>query len=692
MKKVFKLLLTFMLTVGLMFCVSAMSFAAGETLSVTANQGSANVGDTISYTIRFTSNDPVTVFEGVFNYDASCLKPVSGGNNVVFDGTSGEATATFQVISAGNTTFSVTGTPYVIGVASSSLTSSSSVAVTAPTQAPTAAPTQAPTPAPTQAPTPAPTQAPTPAPTQAPTPAPTQAPTPAPTQAPTPAPTQAPTAAPIQAPTEEATANIVSESEELRMAALEDASTEDAPTEESTTEESSEAEVPAENELNLAESLDGISVPSGAEQITYNYHGKEIQAAKTADGLYLLPVIKDDGAVQWHVYNENQDTSVPYTRFSNLDNFFVIVPLDDGVEIPEEFIEILISLDGCELPAWRNPLINDNNMYFIYAMNENGEKKLYRFDGAEGMLVRYVQDVEQTEAMTEATLAPEVEEELSRYREQNSVAASRYQALNQEYEKDMLYRALIIIGLGALTLILLLVIAILASKLRDDDDEEEDEKEEKDVQYSESGIRVKPRDRKDRIADDDTRNSGREEGTSPVRPAKKKLAVSDNADFARTSTTSEVKTAAPKRTAAKAAVEGAAAEKRRPSGEAPRKRPAAEGERRRPSGEQPVRRKPAAQGTTAEGVKRTRPVRKPVDTAAKKSVTNTEIWNESETEKLTIDFTEESKTTLPTAEENMTESVKVVTRKKAVKPVVEDLFEDEASSSNDFDITDFKDI
>lgn len=469
-----------------------------------------------------------------------------------------------------------------------------------------------------------------------------------------------------------------------------------------------ESDTSATQQLSLVESLEGVALPEGATEITYTYHGSVIAAAKTEDELYLLPVQAEDGGVVWYVYDEATDQAIPYTRFSNLEEVFVIIPLEDGVEVPKEFESVMISLDGKNLPAWRNPKSSDVNMYFVYVMNSQGEKAFYRFDGDAGLLLRYVPDViepETTETEPQ-TDNPELISRIAYLESQESIAVSNYKALNEEHEESMMIRALIIIGLAALAMILLLVVAVLASKLGKRKRELEEAEEERDRAQARNlagGARARQRERAGRDDYADPRRPEREEeGTSAVRPVRRPARGSEER-IGKTTTTSEVKPAYRDRQEQDRPVSPRRSSYRRPEPEEDyaqepvrRRRPAEQDDdalfdrrrsaqptrpaRRTPQEtrerqerqiqqeDEPVRRRPAQQA----------PVRRP---AARKT-------QEERQEDVTLDLTEEKRPA--EAPENMTESVKVATGNSS-KPVVEDLFEEE-QDADDFDVTDFKNV
>lgn len=145
-------------------------------------------------------------------------------------------------------------------------------------------------------------------------------------------------------------------------------------------------------ELNIAQSLDGVELPANSEQITYTYHGNVCNAAKTATGLYLLPVVQDDSSVVWYVYNEELDQAIPYVAFTAVNTSYAIVLPGADVTVPSGYESVSIDMNGRVVPAWFNSAAGDSNMYLIYAVGSDGSAGFYRFDGTNGACLRYVAD------------------------------------------------------------------------------------------------------------------------------------------------------------------------------------------------------------------------------------------------------------------------------------------------------------
>lgn len=119
-----------------------------------------------------------------------------------------------------------------------------------------------------------------------------------------------------------------------------------------------------------------------------------------------------------------------------------IIPLEDGVTVPDGFAECTIKIDGQDVPGWIWATDTDYKYCVFYGVNESGEKDFYRYDLKEKTMQRYFQD-------------PTSKSEISR--EQYVLLAEEYNSLTKDYD----IRLWIIIGLIALAAVLLMIIAVL---------------------------------------------------------------------------------------------------------------------------------------------------------------------------------------------------------------------------------------
>lgn len=122
-----------------------------------------------------------------------------------------------------------------------------------------------------------------------------------------------------------------------------------------------------------------------------------------------------------------------------------IIPLDEGVEIPEGFKECLLRIDGKEVQGWVWASETDYQYCIFYGMNSAGEKGFYRYDIKEKTMQRYFMD-----PMSAAGVS----------KDQYVEVASNYNGLLKDYR----IRLYIIIGLIGVSIALLIAVIILVSK------------------------------------------------------------------------------------------------------------------------------------------------------------------------------------------------------------------------------------
>lgn len=131
-----------------------------------------------------------------------------------------------------------------------------------------------------------------------------------------------------------------------------------------------------------------------------------------------------------------------------------IIPLDEGVTIPEGFTECVIKIDGQDAQGWVWAADTEYKYCIFYGMNEAGEKGFYRYDLSEKTMQRYFRD-----PVSDTNVSAE----------EYTVLATEHNSLLADYE----LRMYIIIGLSAVAVILLILAIVLAVKLKhsgDDDD------------------------------------------------------------------------------------------------------------------------------------------------------------------------------------------------------------------------------
>ncbi len=318
-------------------------------------------------------------------------------------------------------------------------------------------------------------------------------------------------------------------------------------------EESQDTPEDTAQELNIAQSLDGVELPANSEQITYTYHGNVCNAAKTATGLYLLPVVQDDSSVVWYVYNEERDEAIPYVAFTAVDTSYAIVLPSADVTVPSGYESVNIDMNGRIIPAWFNSTAGDSNMYLIYAVGSDGSEGFYRFDGTNGACLRYVADPDvdlQASASSMSDELSSLQDSYNSMSSQDSVeieSLSSAASLNQQNYNNLKdnvkkYGLIGVIALGVVTFLMLVFFIRMISK------SSKLKKAKKKITELENAAKTRAQQARPRTTEPSTRRvrrdnlgdtrmtEGREEGTSRVRRVPK----NSDRGFEQSTTTSKV--------------------------------------------------------------------------------------------------------------------------------------------------------
>ncbi len=393
-------------------------------------------------------------------------------------------------------------------------------------------------------------------------------------------------------------------------------------------EESQETPEDTAQELNIAQSLDGVELPANSEQITYTYHGNVCNAAKTATGLYLLPVVQDDSSVVWYVYNEERDEAIPYVAFTAVDTSYAIVLPSADVTVPSGYESVNIDMNGRIIPAWFNSAAGDSNMYLIYAVGSDGSEGFYRFDGTNGACLRYVADPDvdlQASASSMSDELSSLQDSYNSMSSQDSVeieSLSSAASLNQQNYNNLKdnvkkYGLIGVIALGVVTFLMLVFFIRMISK------SSKLKKAKKKVTELENAAKTRAQQARPRTTEPSTRRvrrddlgdtrmtEGREEGTSRVRRVPK----NSDRGFEQSTTTSKVtrvqkdqtgdrigarpaRPSSARPTQSKSAQSGQARPAGKPETAAPRQQRPTKLATSRPSGETKIFDKAPAEGAT----------------------------------------------------------------------------------------------
>lgn len=457
MKKLASVSLSVLLTLVLLISYNPLtSYAQDATLVISASVS----GNTVTGTVSASRSDILVQY--TLTYDATVLQPISGTSNIL-DGNS--ASFSFNIVGSGTTTISATN----IEAYDINRNPINCVPQAAPVTVGSQPVDPNPEPQPPQTTTAPPATQPTT------TVAPAQ-----PTDPVIPPEVIASMQQSIAAAESQSIAvaeSIAKEKEESLKASLTEAadmSTEDIISSETDGLESTDSVVLSEEDdlsvkvvgrddpLWVRESLDGIELPDGFSVQAYVYHNQNIEVATNSHGIILFYLTDEDGnGGAFYVYNESTEECIPYVTINSNTASYIILEPDADVTIPSGLEETMLTFDGQSFPAWRIQNSEDESLYIVYAMNENGEKNFYRFDMTERSFLRFVADGTADQALLEG------------YQYDASVAQAKYNELNTQYSQDMIIRLILIIALLILVLVLIFVIVVLVVKRKYSDEDED---------------------------------------------------------------------------------------------------------------------------------------------------------------------------------------------------------------------------
>ena len=153
-------------------------------------------------------------------------------------------------------------------------------------------------------------------------------------------------------------------------------------------------------------SEDGLEVPEGFSSTKMKYKDWEVLAFESPNKKIKIVCMTDENnEYYWFIYDEKTDSFVPYNEYSSNYNRYIIVPIPEGVTIPEGFAEKQISINNNKITAYQSTDIDDKNLYLVYAINLSGSEGFYMYDSTEGAFMRYVPMVVTEETIVYATPA-----------------------------------------------------------------------------------------------------------------------------------------------------------------------------------------------------------------------------------------------------------------------------------------------
>lgn len=253
--------------------------------------------------------------------------------------------------------------------------------------------------------------------------------------------------------------------------------------EESSTEETTTKPEKAEDNI-YVESMEkyiiidiaGLDIPEGFEESTYTYADKTVNVARGISKNLVLMYLADDEEMTngaFYIYDSKNDSFYKMCNIQTDKKLYTIIKTPDNLEIPKEFLEKKVKINGVNVDAWA--IDGEDTFYLVYAMNWEGTAGLYVFDRSEGTMQRYISHVANTNKDEEETT-----DSGQNVATDNGELESVYATMNElkkDYKADRDLKWKIIVGIAAICVILIILCIVLLSKLKDVEiiEEEEDD-------------------------------------------------------------------------------------------------------------------------------------------------------------------------------------------------------------------------
>lgn len=152
-------------------------------------------------------------------------------------------------------------------------------------------------------------------------------------------------------------------------------------------------EVEVEGETyTLSESFSDVDVPNGFSTGTISYDGESYQGAVFNEGdMKLGYLVSSDDTGKFYVYNESTSEFSPFEYVTlNENSYIILLQEDETLSIPSRYTKQKLTFNGHEYPVWQDT--ENTDYYLIYALNQDGDKVIYRYDSVDGTYQRYLNE------------------------------------------------------------------------------------------------------------------------------------------------------------------------------------------------------------------------------------------------------------------------------------------------------------
>lgn len=206
------------------------------------------------------------------------------------------------------------------------------------------------------------------------------------------------------------------------------------------------------------EAIDSATLPEGFEKTLSTYQEREVAVAKGLDKELLLFYLTDEAEANgaFFIYNAADGSFVRYQELACAQKIYTLLPLPEGVVLPEGYVENAAYLMGAQtVTAYVSEA--DGQTALVYAMNWDGECALYRYDAVEQTMQRYL-GLDALTVVPEAD--PALDEELTTLQNEKTALEGQVAKLEEAQSQNDL-RLLILFCVAAAELLILIIVIIV---------------------------------------------------------------------------------------------------------------------------------------------------------------------------------------------------------------------------------------
>ena len=131
-------------------------------------------------------------------------------------------------------------------------------------------------------------------------------------------------------------------------------------------------------------------IPRGFEKTTAKYKGKSYDAIKGKEKDLTAFYLTGDDGEKFFIFDKETDKFYPMNNVKVKSRMYTIVEPEKEDDILKNYDKKEIKIDGKKVNAWI--LDEEKGMFFVYAMNWDGDTSLYTYDDQEKCMQRYLID------------------------------------------------------------------------------------------------------------------------------------------------------------------------------------------------------------------------------------------------------------------------------------------------------------